>query len=150
MTATQPAPDAAPENVNQTGAPNQYHPHAHGTQISSPDGAGPHTADGPIILAYQDTDYSATFRGSQAHVVAVEGVGTCVTVTLKIIPDVGSRTATLLTPTVVLGGQTSAPVHTELIRTVHTSAFAGIGHPQRDHYTVTSLTGQASRGPLQL
>jgi hypothetical protein len=31
---------------------------------------------------------------------------------------------------------------------VHTSTFAGIGHPQRDHYTVTSLTGQASRGSL--
>jgi hypothetical protein len=56
----------------------------------------------------------------------------------------------VLIPTVVLGGQTSAPVHTELIRTVHTSTFAEIGHPQRDHYTVTSLTGQASRGPLPL
>ncbi len=92
MTATQPAPDVAPENVNQTGAPNQYHLHAHGTQISYyPDGAGPPTADGPIILAYQDTDYSATFRGSQAHVVAVEGVGTYVTVTPQITADVGSR-----------------------------------------------------------
>jgi hypothetical protein len=151
MTTTQPAPNAAPENLSQTGAPNQYHLHADGIQISYyPDGAGPLTADGPIILAYQDTDYSATFRGSQAHVVAVEGLGTCVTVTLKIIPDVGSRTATLLIPTVVLFGQTSAPVHTELIRTVHASTFAGIGHPQRDHYTVTSLTGRASRGPLPL
>ncbi|HEX9498619.1 MAG TPA: hypothetical protein VF926_09630 [Mycobacterium sp.] len=56
----------------------------------------------------------------------------------------------MLIPSVLLGGQTSAPVHTELIRTVHTSAFAEIGHPQRDHYTVTSLTGQASRGPLPL
>ena len=61
-----------------------------------------------------------------------------------------ARAATVLIPSVVLGGQTSAPVHTELIRTVHTSAFAGIGHPQRDHYTVTSLTDQASRGPLPL
>jgi hypothetical protein len=151
MTTTQPAPNAAPENLSQTGAPNQYHLHAHGIQISYyPDGAGPLTTDGPIVLAYQDTDYSATFRGSQAHVVAVEGLGTCVTVTLKIIPDVGSRTATLLIPTVVLGAQTSAPVHTELIRTVHASIFAEIGHPQRDHYTVTSLTGRASRGPLPL
>jgi hypothetical protein len=95
MTTTQPAPNAAPENLSQ-------------------------------------------------------GLGTCVTVTLKIIPDVDLRTATLLIPTVVLGAQTSAPVHTELIRTVHASTFAEIGHPQRDHYTVTSLTGQASRGPLPL
>ena len=115
-----------------------------------PDGAGPLTTDGPIILAYQDSDYSATFRGSQAHVVAVEGLGTCVTVTLHFTPDVGSRTATVLIPTVVFGAQTSAPVHAELIRTVHNSTFAGIGHRQRDHYTVTSLTGQASRGPLPL
>jgi hypothetical protein len=71
-------------------------------------------------------------------------------VTLQITADVGSRTATVLIPTVVLFAQTSAPVHTELIRTVHASTFAGIGHPQRDHYTVTSLTGQASRGPLPL
>jgi hypothetical protein len=151
MTTTQTAPNAAPENVSPTGAPNQYHLHAHGIQISYyPDGAGPLTTDGPIILAYQDTDYSATFRGGQAHVVAVEGLGTCVTVTLHFTADVGSRTATVLIPTVVLGAQTSAPVHTELIRTVHNSTFAGIGHPQRDHYTVTSLTGQASRGQLPL
>jgi hypothetical protein len=50
-----------------------------------------------------------------------------------------------------LGGVRRADIgagDTELIRTVHTSTFAGIGHPQRDHYTVTSLTGQASRGSL--
>lgn len=110
MTTTQPAPNAAPDNVSQTGVPNQYH----------------------------------------LQIVAVEGLGTCVTVILHITEDVDSRAATLLIPSVVLGAQTSAPVHTELIRTVHNSTFAGIGHPQRDHYTVMSLTGQASRGPLSL
>jgi hypothetical protein len=151
MTTTQPAPNAAPENVSQAGAPNQYHLHGHGIQISYyPEGAGPPTVDGPIVFAYQDANHTATFRRSQAQVVAVEGLGTCVTVTLQILVDVGTRTATLLVPSVVLGAQTSAPVHTELIRTVHTSTLTGIGHPQRDNYTVTSLTGQASVGILPL
>ncbi|MGA7051911.1 MAG: hypothetical protein WBZ37_11660 [Mycobacterium sp.] len=151
MTTTQSAPNAAPENISQAGTPNQYHLHGHGIQVSYyPDGAGPLTVDGPIVLAYQDANHTATFRRSQVQVVAVEGLGTCVTVTLQILVDFGTRTATLLVPSVVLGTQTSAPVHTELIRTSHTSTLTGIGHPQRDSYTVTSLTGQASLGILPL
>jgi hypothetical protein len=144
MTTTQPAPSAAPDIASQSGSPNQFLLHGHGIQITYfPEGAGPPTVDGPVVLVYQDADHTATFRRSQVQVVAVEGLGTCVTVTLKVTPDAGTRTATLLVPSVVLGGQ-PAPVHTELIRTMHSTPLTGIGHPQRDTYTVTSLTGQAS------
>ena len=150
MTTTQPAPNAAPATVGQTGAPNQFHLHGHGIQVTYyPEGAGPPTADGPVVLVYQDASHVATYRRSQVHVVAVNGLGTCVTVTLKVIADLGTRSATLLVPSVVLNGSAAA-VHTELINNMHATPFTGIGHPQRDTYTVVSLTGQASVGILPL
>jgi hypothetical protein len=149
MTTSQTAPSAPPQPSAGTGAPNQYHLHGHGVRISYyPGGAGPVTADGPIILTYQDPHRSKVFRGQQAHAVEVADLGTCVTVTLQLTVDVGSITATLLIPTVVLPAEGSTTVETELITTNHQLFFTGIGHPQRDHYTVTPLTGQASHHPL--
>jgi hypothetical protein len=147
------AAPAAPGPVSDTGSPNQYHLHGHGdgVQISYyPTGAGPLTADGPIILAYQDVHRSLTFRGKQAQVVPVANLGTCVTVTLPTTVDADWKTATLLIPTVVLAAGQPTTVHTELITTVHNSTLTGLGHPQRDHYTVTRLIGEASRGTLPL
>jgi hypothetical protein len=73
-----------------------------------------------------------------------------VTVTLQTTVDADWKTATLLIPTVVLAAGQPTMVHTELITTVHNSTLTGLGHPQRDHYTVTRLIGEASRGALPL
>jgi hypothetical protein len=62
--------------------------------------------------------------------------------------DADWTTATLLIPTTVLAAGQPATVQTELITTVHNGPLSGIGQPQRDHYTVTPLTGQASQGAL--
>lgn len=156
MSTPQSVSNAAPEAVGVTSSPNQYHLHSsyplgQSIRISYfPDGAGPLTVDGPIILTYQDGHRSLVFRGKQARVVPVADLGTCVSVTLELTVDVGSTTATLLIPTVVLAAGQPTSVQTELITTVHQSFLGGIGHPQRDHYTVTALTGEASRGPLPL
>jgi hypothetical protein len=142
---------AAPEAVSDTSSPNQYHMDGHGVRISYyPTGAGPLTVDGPIILAYQDVHRSLTFRGKQAQAVPVANLGTCVTVTLQKTVDADWTTATLLIPTVVLAPGQPTTVQTELITTVHNGTLSGIGHPQRDHYTVTPLTGEASHAPLPL
>jgi hypothetical protein len=49
----------------------------------------------------------------------------------------------------VLAAGQPAAVQTELITAVHDNpALTGFGPPQRDNYTVTPLTGQASNAPL--
>jgi hypothetical protein len=153
MSTPQSVLTAAPEAVSGTSSPNQYHLHSHDhdVQISYyPMGAGPLTVDGPIILAYQDAHRSPTFREKQPQTVLVADLGTCVTGTLQTTVDAGWTTATLLIPTVVLSSEQSTSVHTELITTVHSATLNGIGDPQRDHYTVTALRGEASRDALPL
>jgi hypothetical protein len=156
MTTLQTVSRAAPEGISGTSSPNQFHLHGshmlgQSIRISYyPDGAGPLTPDGPIILAYQDAHRSLIFRGKAAQVVPVADLGTCVTVTLQKPIDADWTTATLLVPNVVLAAGQPTTVQTDLITTVHNGALSGFGHPQRDHYTVTSLTGEAGQGPLPL
>jgi hypothetical protein len=156
MTTPQTVSRAAPEVVSGTSSPNQFHLHGsdvlgHSIRISYyPGGAGPLTTDGPIILAYHDAQQTLTFRRTQTEVVPVAGLGTCVTVTIRPTVDADSTTATLLVPGVVLAAGQPARVQAELITTLHHGPDSGFGDPQRDHYTVTSLTGEASQGPLPL
>jgi len=149
--ATRKSAPTAPTGAASDSSPNQYHLRGYSIQISYyPDGAGPLTKEGPVILTYSDRHQSKAFRGKQADVVPVANLGTCVTVTLQLTADLGSTTATLLVPTVVLVPGQSTTIETELITTVHTAFITGLGPPQRDHYTVIPLTGEASIGPLPL
>jgi hypothetical protein len=156
MATRQTVSKAAPETLTGTGPPNQFHLHGshllgHSISISYyPGGAGPVTTDGPVILAYQDTHQTLTFRKKHTEVVPVAGLGTCVTVTIRPTVDADSTTATLLIPGVALTAGQPATVETELITTVHHGPDSGFGDPQRDHYTVTALTGQARLGALPL
>jgi len=150
MSTPQSAPTAPPGAARNV-SPNQYHLRGYSIQISYyPDGEGPLTTEGPVILTYSDGHQSIAFRGKQADVVPVANLGTCVTVTLQLTPDLGSTTATLLVPTVVLVPGQSTTIQTELITTVHPLFITGLGPPQRDNYTVIPLTGEASVGPLAL
>lgn len=115
------------------------------------------TDDGPIILAYRDPPQSLTFPGKQARVDSFGldiDLGTCVSVTLQSTchprqEAVYWTTATLLIPRVVLAAGQPATVQTELITAVHDNpALTGFGPAQRDNYTVTPLTGQASSALL--
>jgi hypothetical protein len=151
MTTSPASPNPAGQPIAGGGSPNQYHLRGDGVRVSYyPGGAGPLTVDGPIILTYQDAHRSKVFRGEQAQVVDVAQLGTCVTVTLEITIDEGSVTATVLIPTVVLPPGGSTTVETQLITTSHQLFLTGLGHPQRDHYAVTPLTGEASQHPLPL
>ncbi|MGH3794576.1 MAG: hypothetical protein ACRDSP_06770 [Pseudonocardiaceae bacterium] len=66
--------------------------------------------------------------------------------------DTGSTTASLLVPLVVLPSPPSSPVpiSTDLITTLHRFFATALGHPQREVYSVTALTGVAGAGPLPL
>jgi hypothetical protein len=156
MATPQTVSNTAPEAPSGTSSPNQFHLHGshllgHSIRISYyPDGAGPVTNEGPVILAYHDAHQTLTFHKQRTEVVPVGGLGTCVTVTIHPTIDADSITATLLVPGVALVAGQPATVETELITTLHHGPDSGFGDPQRDHYTVTALTGQASRGPLPL
>ena len=130
--------------------PNQYHLLGDGIRIAYyPDGgAGPIKINGPTVLEYEDDEQLREFGPDEVRVVASADLGTYVSATLTTARDVGSTTATLLLPKVMLGPEESTAVNTKLITTCHNS---GVGAPdarQRDHYTVTALTGEASIGPL--
>lgn len=158
MTAPQTVSSATPEITDGTGLPNQFHLHGlhrsgHSIRISYyPGGIGPLTEDGALILAYQDAHQSLGFRRKNISVVQVAGVGTLVTVTLRSPSSVDgdSTTATLLVPDVTLLDGQPATVETELLIAMHHGPTSGIGGPQRDHYSVVALVGQASIGPLPL
>jgi hypothetical protein len=84
--------------------------------------------------------------------VDVPGLGAVVSVTIVQTVDTGSTSASLLVPNVVLPSPPSSPVSisTELVTTRHLIFVAALGHPQRDVYSVTALTGVASAGILPL
>ena len=150
MPTPQPVP-TAPEVDSDTSSPNQYHLRGNGVRISYfPGGAGPLSADGPIIVVYQDSHRSLALRGRQADVVAFGNFGTCVTVTLEPTIEAKSTTATLLVPTVVLTPGRSARIKTAVIVAAHSLALSRTGHPQRDMYRVITLAGEASQDALPL
>jgi hypothetical protein len=73
-----------------------------------------------------------------------------VSVTIVQTVDTGSTSASLLVPNVVLPSPLPVSINTELITTRHLFFVAAFGHPQRDVYSVTALTGDASAGILPL
>ena len=149
MTSPQ-ATTAAPQAASV--APNQYHLHGSGITVSYyPNGFGPIPASGPIKFIYQDTHVALSFSANDVRTVAVEDLGTIVSVTLKRTVDVGSTSFSVLIPRVNVAPQGSpVAITTEGITTVHRTAFLPPGHAQLDTYTVTRLTGTASAGPLPL
>ncbi|MGH3625704.1 MAG: hypothetical protein ACRDQ5_28685 [Sciscionella sp.] len=133
--------------------PNQYHLHGYGISVSYfPGGSGPPIQGrGNVHFTYHDSSRSLTFLADEVRTVEVDDLGTIVSVTLVDTVDTGSTTASLLVPTVVLPeGSSSVSIHTDLITTIHRLFVAAIGHPQREMYTVTALTGDASLRPLPL
>ena len=148
MTSPQ-STSAAPAAV---AAPNQYHLHGGGITVSYyPEGFGPIPATGPITFIYQDTHVALSFPASEVRTVAVEDLGTLVSVTLKRTVDVGSTSFSLLIPRVnVVPRGAPVAITTEGITTVHRTPFLPPGHAQLDTYTVTRLTGTASDGILPL
>src|SRR5436305_9687909 len=55
-------------------------------------------------LTYHDTVQNRSFSGSEIRTVEVPDLGTIVSVTLSIVPDVGSTTFSVLIPTVLVSG----------------------------------------------
>jgi hypothetical protein len=130
--------------------PNQYHLNGGDISVSYyPEGAGPIIQGrGRLRFTYHDSSRTLSFYGDEVCTIDVPGLGTVASVTIVQTVDTGSTSASLLVPTVVLPSPLPVPINTELIITRHLLLAAALGHPQRDVYSVTALSGVASAGIL--
>jgi hypothetical protein len=99
--------------------------------------------DGRPILTYQDAHQSKSFRGDEIRTVDCD-LGTLVSATLRVVPDVGSTSLSLFIPRMQIARGTTAAVHTHSVTTLHSSPLG----PQRDlgqldTYDITALRGTA-------
>jgi hypothetical protein len=106
--------------------------------------ATPQFPQGPPRFSYQDASQSRSFAGPEIQVVETE-LGQIVSVVLRLTPDSGSTTFSLMVPRVNLIPGQPTHIHTDGITTIHRLALApGLLHGQLDHYSVTPLHGTAS------
>jgi hypothetical protein len=129
--------------------PNQYHLQGDGIGVSYyPGGAGPIVEGrGRLRFAYRDSSHAKSFYGDEVRTVETD-LGTVVSVTIFQSIDTGSTSASLLIPNVVLPSPLPVTINTELITTQHLLFVLALGHPQRDVYSVTAMSGVASAGPI--
>ena len=97
--------------------------------------------DGKPQFTYQDLQLTLNFSGEQIRRIETE-VGTVVSVTLRLTPDTGGTTFSVLLPRVNIPGEQSVPIQTVGITTLHKfSLVPVIG--QRDFYKAAPLSGSA-------
>lgn len=134
-----PQPSSQP-SATPTVTPNLYQLSGHNLHVTySPTGI-----DGKPHMTYQDAHQSKSFKGDEVRTVECD-LGTLVSVTLRMTPDVGSTTLSVVIPRMRISPVSVAAVHTECITTVHSMPFAPPQaiQGQLDTYTVTSLRGTA-------
>jgi hypothetical protein len=101
--------------------------------------------NGQPRLAYHDHLRNLSFAGAQIRTAEVPDIGSIVSVTLTITPDVGSTTVSVFIPNVLVSAPNgSTSVTTEGITTIHRMPFAIPMPGQREVYSVVQLTGVAS------
>ena len=106
--------------------------------------ATPQFPQGPPHFSYQDASISRSFVGQDVQVVETE-LGAVVSVVIRLTPDSGSTTFSLLVPRVNLIAGHPATIHTDGITAIHRLSLApGLNHGQQDQYSVTSLEGTAA------
>ncbi|MGH3621162.1 MAG: hypothetical protein ACRDQ5_05145 [Sciscionella sp.] len=80
--------------------------------------------DGSPRLSFRDADRKFDFSGEQVRSTATE-LGTEVTVTLEVVPDLRTVTLTLLVPGANLGNETEVTLITAAIETTNHTTFGG-------------------------
>jgi hypothetical protein len=101
--------------------------------------------NGQPRLTYHDAVQTRSFSGNEIRSVEVPDLGTIISVTLSIVPDVGSTTFSLLVPTVIVSNiGTPANVTTEGVTTIHRMPFVVHFVGQRENYRAVRLEGSAS------
>jgi hypothetical protein len=125
-------------------------PYLHGSgniHVSYTTHSGPSTPEfpkGPPRFSYQDASQSHAFSGKEIQIVDTE-TAQIVSVVLRLTPDSGSTTFSLLVPRVNLPAGQPTPISTDGVTAIHRFAIApGLLQGQLDHFSVTPLTGTAS------
>ncbi|QEL14594.1 hypothetical protein [Limnoglobus roseus] len=125
--------------------PNVYHLHGGGIHVTY----STTSISGQPLFSYHDTHGSHNFMGDQITVEKTS-IGNLVTVVLRLTPDAGSTSFSVLIPIVNLTGPTHpSPVQTEGITTIHRfSINPALLHGQIELYHVTPLHGTANQVPF--
>lgn len=126
-------------------APNVYHLHGDGIHVTY----STTSFGGKPSFTYQDANGGHTFMGDQI-VVAETSIGRLVTVVLRLSPDSGSTSFSVLIPVVNLTGpHQPTPIRTEGVTTVHRFSISpSLLHGQIELYRVTPLHGTANQIPF--
>ena len=129
---------------NQLSLANRYDlsgKHLHVTYL--PHGTG---TDPQPKFTYQDLQQTLSFSGDEIRSAEIE-IGILVSVTIRMTRDTGGTTFSLLIPRVDIPGETSVPIQTVGITTLHKFSILP-ENGQHDFYTSTRLRGSASNlGP---
>ena len=128
------------EEKTMATAPNLYQLHGGGIHVSY----STTSIVGTPSFHYQDAHISHQFAGNQINVVQTN-IGSLVTVVLRLTPDLGSTTFSVLIPIVNLSNESdSVNVRTYGITTVHRfSLIPALLHGQIENYKVSPLHGTA-------
>jgi hypothetical protein len=133
------APSEGEESMPEIVTPNIYHLSGQQLQVTY----STSSFDGRPILTYQDTHQSKSFRGDEIRAVDCD-LGTLVSVTLRVVPDVGSTSLSLFVPRMQITRGTTASVHTHCVTTLHSSRLVPQCSPgQLDTYDITDVQGTA-------
>jgi hypothetical protein len=123
-----------------TSKPNLYDLHGHQLHITY----STTSIDGKPRFQYHDNFRTLEFSGDQIRALDSE-IGTLVTVTIRLTPDLGSTTFTLLVPQVNLNQSTQAQITTFGVTTLHRFSIAPqLDQGQIEHYTIAELSGTAT------
>lgn len=93
-------------------------------------------------LTYQDLQQTLSFSGDEIRSAETE-TGIPVSVTIRLTRDAGGTTFSLLIPRVDIPGETSVPIQTVGITTLHKFSILP-ENGQHDFYTSTRLRGSTS------
>ena len=120
--------------------PNLYQLHGHHLHITY----STSSIDGKPRFQYHDPFQTLQFSGDQIRTLDSE-IGTLVTVTIRLTPDFGSTSFTLMVPQVHLDQSSESNVKTFGVTTLHRFSIAPqLDMGQTEHYTVAELSGTAS------
>jgi hypothetical protein len=100
---------------------------------------------GKAQFHYQDQKRDVNVTGEDIRSLETE-IGTLVTVTLEVIPDLHTLTVSLLVPQIKLNEGNESPLSTPAILTTHRTSIGGPGlvEGQVQTYEVVALEGTAS------
>jgi hypothetical protein len=100
--------------------------------------------DGKPIFQFHDSSQTLQFSGDQIRTLDSE-IGTLVTVTIRLTPDFGSTSFTLLVPQVKLDQSNETRITTFGVTTLHRLSIAPqLDRGQTEHNTIAELAGTAA------